>query len=799
MTTTTARQTRVDASREPGAPAPGAQLRGSLLRRYVVYLVALVTTALLVSGLVGLYFTYNESKEARLGLQREKAEAAATRIESYIAEIESQLGWVRLSLVGSTAPEQRRIEYMSLLRQVPAITEVAMLDHTGRERLRLARVGVDVVNSLADLSRTPAFTVARNGTTYVSPVYFRKESEPYMTLAVSGIGDNADITVAEVSLKHVVDIVSRIEVGRQGLAYVVDARGHLIAHPDLTQVLRKADLSALPHVRAALSTEDEGPAMMAKGIGGREALIAHASIQPLGWHVLVEQPLQEALGPLYASLQRTGVLLLAGFLLAIAFSVALARHMVTPIRAIQAGAARIAVGDLDQRIAVASGDELQALAEEFNDMARLLRESYTSLERKVHERTLELRSALDQQTATADVLRVVSSSPTEIQPVLDAVVEKAANVCSADDVVVRLTDGSLSRVAAHIGTLPVSDALRVSPRSISGRAVVERATIQVADVTSARDRAEFPESAVYGFRSVVAVPLVSEGRADGVIVMRRREDRPFTDGEVKLLETFAAQAAIALRNTQLFQEIARKSREVELANLHKSKFLANVSHELRTPLNAIIGFSEVLQARMFGELNAKQSEYIDDIYTSGTHLLSLINDILNLAKVEAGRMDLELSRFDVHAAVHGALGVVRERASRQGISLVLEPGEGVGEWVADERKFKQIMLNLLSNAVKFTRDGGRIAVRTERTSSGLQISVSDTGVGIPPQHLETIFDEFRQLAADNPRTEEGTGLGLPLTRRLLELHGGTISVQSEIGVGSIFRFTLPEHTLQAAA
>ncbi|MCW5592701.1 MAG: HAMP domain-containing histidine kinase, partial [Burkholderiales bacterium] len=237
---------------------------------------------------------------------------------------------------------------------------------------------------------------------------------------------------------------------------------------------------------------------------------------------------------------------------------------------------------------------------------------------------------------------------------------------------------------------------------------------------------------------------------------------------------------------------AERTAQLAEANRHKSEFLANMSHELRTPLNAIIGFSEALDARMFGELNDKQAEYIRDIHSSGRHLLSLINDILDLSKVEAGRMELQLSEFDATQALEAAMALVRERAARQGIRLALEPAPDLGAIRADERRLKQILLNLLSNAVKFTPPGGCVTIRARRASGALEVSVSDTGVGIAPEDHQAIFEEFRQVGGDATRKAEGTGLGLALTRRLVALHGGTIRVESEPGRGSTFTFTIPE-------
>jgi signal transduction histidine kinase len=261
--------------------------------------------------------------------------------------------------------------------------------------------------------------------------------------------------------------------------------------------------------------------------------------------------------------------------------------------------------------------------------------------------------------------------------------------------------------------------------------------------------------------------------------------------------------ALAVNLNRMSAELERLYRQIEAANQHKSEFLANMSHELRTPLNAIIGFSEVLIEKMFGELNDKQLEYLNDIHSSGHHLLTLINDILDLSKIEAGRMELELASFDLPEMLEGATMLVRERAGRHGLALALDVAEGLGEWVADERKVKQVVINLLSNAVKFTPAGGSVTLRARQVEGGtggaVEIAVIDTGVGIAADQQALVFEEFRQAAGDHLRKSEGTGLGLALAKRFVELHGGTISVESEPGKGSTFAFILPERTVEAAS
>jgi signal transduction histidine kinase len=293
-----------------------------------------------------------------------------------------------------------------------------------------------------------------------------------------------------------------------------------------------------------------------------------------------------------------------------------------------------------------------------------------------------------------------------------------------------------------------------------------------------------------GHRALLAVPLLRENQLLGAIVVNRNTTGEFEAPVIDLLKTFASQSALAIQNARLFREIEDKGRQLEAASRHKSEFLANMSHELRTPLNAIIGFSEVLAERLFGEINDKQAEYLGDILESGRHLLSLINDILDLSKIEAGRMELESSEFNLPGAIDNTLTLFRERAQRRDVRLGRAFGETVGMVRADERKVKQVLLNLLSNALKFTPDGGRIDVKAVVRAGMTEISVTDTGVGIASDDLEAVFEEFRQVGTTAKKVE-GTGLGLAISRKFIELHGGRIWVTSELGAGSTFAFTLP--------
>ena len=1130
----------------PQIPLSQVRLRGRLFRKYLLLIISLVSVALLASGGIGLYFSYQENRSALASLQHQIAVGASSRIDQYVRQITQQLSYAALPQIDAGDVELRRIEFLKLLRQAPAVTDISQIDASGREQIAVSRLGMDVIASGKDRSKEPAFLSAKAGQPWFSPVYFRKETEPYMTVGLRSGGEKGSVTVAEVNLKLIWDVVSRIKIGDKGKVYVVDRIGLLVADPDIGLVLRKTNMAGLPHVKAAVEIEvaDE-PALQSVDLNGVAVLTSVSRIEPLGWTVFVERPVSEVYARLNASILRTGFLFLAGLVISALAASALARSMVQPIRILDEGARRIGAGELDQQIVVHTNDELQGLAEQFNAMTVQLRESYAGLEHKVAQRTAEVtealeyqtaisdvlrvisesptdvapvfeaimasamrlfgvdiaavfrydgklvhlvdtrgwsaraledarrlypappnpamlsgrvilsgqaltivdtqedpaydqitahvgdwrrmmaapllkdgaavgvlvmawaqpgetprrqidllrtfadqaviaienvrlihetrealeqqtatsdilrvisesvtdtqpvfdavvqscqklfagkavalalpvggmieskayvsdhgddgvaqgaqvlkpwpldtgsgagtcilesrvvavadtregsktywrmtdlaialgydsalfvpllrfgraigcltilraakgaftqkeialaqtfadqaviamenvrlfnetNEALEQQTATAEVLQVISSSPTDVQPVFDAIAERAMTLCDARIGGVTRFDGGLVHLVAYHGvSKDASDAMQASfpmkpgQDAITARAIAAGAPVQIADVMADPDYGQKDAAQRAGFRSNLAVPMLRDGQVVGSIVVCRAEVGEFPERQVRLLQTFADQAVIAIENVRLFDEIRDKSHQLEVANQHKSEFLANMSHELRTPLNAIIGFSEVLLERMFGELNEKQDDYLKDIFTSGKHLLSLINDILDLSKIEAGRMELELAEFDAAQAMANAMTLVRERAQTHAIGLTLQADAAIGQIRADERKFKQILLNLLSNAVKFTPDGGKVGVRAALVGDNIEVAVQDTGVGISAEDQLVVFDEFKQVGRHYTNKHEGTGLGLSLTKRFVELHGGTLTLHSTPGVGSTFTFTLP--------
>jgi two-component system NtrC family sensor kinase len=620
-----------DAPGHRASAAPVKKTRRRLFIKYVALFVAVVCVALLSNGVFDVFFYYQEHKTSLIRIQREQAEAAAAKIGQFVKEIESQLGWTTQLPWSAGSIEQRRFDALRLLRQVPAITELAQLDASGKERLRVSRLAMDVVASGTDFSKEPKFTEAVARKVYYGPVYFRRESEPYMTLAIAGTRRDAGVSVAEVNLKLIWDVVSQIKVGERGHAYVVDAQGRLIAHPDISLVLRNTDMSRLAQVSAAQAAtggKASESVQESEDIGGRKVLTAYAPVAPLGWLVFVELPAAEAYAPLYAALERLALVLLAALGFAVLAGMFLAGRMVGPIQALRAGAERIGGGDLSQRIRIKTGDELEALADQFNDMAGRLQESYAGLEQKVEERT---------------------------------------------------------------------------------------------------------------------------------------------------------------------REVEEKSRQLEVASQHKSQFLASMSHELRTPLNAIIGLTEMMvtNAARFG--TEKAAEPLRRVHRAGSHLLGLINQVLDLSKIEAGKLELSPEWVNLTPLINEVVDTARPLAEQNNNRLVVKGQENLGSLTVDPMRLRQILLNLLSNACKFTKQGEVTLLARKLVNEGnwIEFSVSDTGIGMTPEQQAKLFEEFTQADSSTARQYGGTGLGLAITRKLARMMGGDVTLTSEAGKGSTFTVRLP--------
>ncbi|MCX7313268.1 MAG: ATP-binding protein [Alphaproteobacteria bacterium] len=841
------------------------------------------------------------------------------------------------------------------MRQVPAITELAQLDATGKEQLRVSRLAMDAVGVGTDFSKDPKFTEAVAKKIYYGPVYFRRESEPYMTLAMAGARRDAGVSVAEVNLKFIWDVVSQIKVGSKGQAFVIDSRGRLIAHPDISLVLRNTDLSRLEYVSAARAAEG-APAQqgveIVKDVQGREVLTAHAPILPLRLLMFVELPIGEAYAPLYDSIKRSAWLLAGGLTLAFLAGLFLARKMIIPIRMLREGAAQVGAGNLEQRISIKTGDELESLADQFNDMAGRLEESYAGLEQKVEQRTHELSESLEQQTATSEVLQVISSSPGELEPVFRAMLESATRICGAQFGMLWQSEGKNFRAVALHGLPPaLADQRQQEPvmqpdadyipmnRLARTKAVLQvedirndesyrkgfKPLVTLADVGGARtlllvpmlkedeligaienvrllnelrartddlarsvgelqalgevgqavnstldletvlttiveravqlsrteagaiyvfdaERQEFKLRTTYGmsdemiaaitdrrigtgdahigpatiqrkpiqvpdieqeppspvneinlregFRAIMIIPLLRADHIVGALVVRRKTPGEFPQSTIDLLETFADQSVVAIQNARLFSQIEEKGKQLAVASQHKSQFLANMSHELRTPLNAILGYTELILDGIYGDAPEKAQAVLKRVESNGRHLLGLINDVLDLSKIEAGQLSLTLTDYSMKDVLYNVFSAVEPLANDKKLGFKVEAQPDMPKGHGDERRLTQVVLNLVGNAIKFS-DTGAVVIKASSSNGSFTVAVQDNGPGISEADQAKIFEEFQQ--ADNSATKKkgGTGLGLSISRRIVEMHGGRLWVESEIGQGSVFQFTLP--------
>ncbi len=780
--------------------------RGRLMRDYFLVSVLLVGGGLVASGAIEIYYSFQESQQHLADVQREVATGAAIKIERFIHEIHNTLKGATRSreIAPKGLTDEFRFELEKLLLIAPAITEAVALDRDANIQVQASRLRTVLPDSKQkEAASAGAFQTAKSGKSFFGQAYFVRGSEPYMTVAVPierFAGDVIGVLQAEVNLKYIGDVVNNLKIGKAGYAYVVSKGGELLAHPDISLVLQRKNVLQLESTKVAFgqtaTTQQQQRALVTPNIQGKTVLSAAAIVPGFNWAIIIERPVVEAFEPVYASIVRTAALLLLGLGLALVASLYLARRVIRPVGVLRQGVERIGAGELSHRLELKTGDEIEVLADEFNKMTAQLEESYSNLEQKVEDRTRELTESLEQQTATSEILGVISSSPTDVQPVFDTILTDALRICEAHYGAIFRFDGEAFHHAASANVAPellaylTSSPIKPGRQSALRRVGLERQPVHIPDVL-ADPECELPEPyRKEGLRSVLAVPLLRENALIGAITIHRRDVRPFSEKQIALLRTFSDQAVIAIENVRLFNELEEKNLQLEIASKHKSQFLANVSHELRTPLNSIIGFTRMVLRRSEGKLENLQKENLQKVLISSEHLLALINELLDLAKIESGRMEAYAETFKIDDILRVATTTVEPLLKTGRVKLVTEIAPDIPPLKTDRDKLKQSVLNLLSNAAKFTEQG-EIKVAAWRDNGLLKLTVSDTGIGMKKEALQYIFDEFRQADMSSTRKYGGTGLGLAIVKKFIILMGGEIVVDSELGHGSKFTITLP--------
>jgi signal transduction histidine kinase len=770
--------------------------RGGLFGKYVASFVGLVVFVLAVNGALEMWYSYQSTKTTLARAQSDKAEAAAQRVEQFFAELERQVSWATRASASSL--DQHRTDYSLLLQQLPAIDRLIYLDGSGREQLKLTRDGTSLPGNI-DYSRDALYRNAVAERVSFGAIELRSSREPFMKIAMAHSGRNTGVTVAEINLKFLSEIVRAIPLNTGGRAYVVGPQGRMLAHSG-RDVATAGDMSNLPQV-AASREPGANPVVIGRDLDGHSVLVGSASVARMNWSIFVEQPLSEAFGPLYDLADRIIWLLALGLVVAILAGTLQARRMLVPIRALQAGASRLGASDFSQRIAVRTGDEIEELADQFNEMAAQLRESYSKLELKVDERTRDLAQSVRELKALEEIGRAVASS-LDLKAVLATIVTRAVELVHADaGAIYSYTESEQTLILAEAYGLDAGfvEAVRSihgeEARSVMGTVAAARDSILIPDLSARQDYPHRDVTLAAGFNSALVIPLVGPDEILGALVVLRKPTGEFPANTGGLMQTFAHQSVLAMHNARLFHEIEEKSHQLATANAHKSQFFANMSHELRTPLNAVLGYSELLVDGLYGSLPDKAKDVLGRIQVNGKHLLGLINDVLDFSKAEAGQLSLGLEEYSMKSLVESVIASTESLAHAKGLALQAVVDNDLPTGRGDDRRLKQVLLNIVGNAIKFS-DAGEVEIRACAADGQFKVAVRDSGPGIAPEDQARIFEEFQQVDSSSTRQKGGTGLGLAISKRIIGLHGGSISVESALGAGSTFHIVLPIRTAE---
>jgi signal transduction histidine kinase len=791
-----------------------AEQRGGIVRRYFFVFATLVGGCLITSLLVELGLRFSETRQDLETIHHQMAALAAIRIQNYVDGIAQA---IRIASAPRQLSDHRLTEgyafnLRTLIKDEPAIRDVFAISLDGQEQFRESRIAPSMPDARINHSSEPFFIAARAGKTYFGPVNFPTDSlEPRIVISVpieAFAGDVIGVLAADVNVRYVWDIVQSIHAGESGYAYVVSSTGVLVAHRDLQLVLQHKDLSDLPQVAAALAPgSGQSGTGIYRSLDGQRVLVAYQRIPSIGWTVLVERPLLEAYAPALISLARIGGILLLVCILSVGAAVRLGRRVVRPIEVLRKSARRLEAGDLNARLHLNTGDEFEELAEDFNRMAARLQEAYSGLEQKVAERTHALERSLGEVRALGETIQAVSAS-LDLQQVLQTIVVRATELSGSDAGLIYGFDESAQMFrfrAGHLLRQEFISALDAAPpnlrNSIIGRAAVTGDPQNILDVSQAGPDASFAFNALLlaeGLRSILAVPIIQDNTLIGGIVLGRRAAGGYSSQEVDLLGTFANGCAIAVQHAHLFLQVDQKNTALQLASEHKSQFLASMSHELRTPMNAILGFTDLILEGIYGDLDDRLSRPMEQLQINGQHLLRLIDDVLDLAKIEAGRLELNLEEYNVDEILEALQATARPLADAKGLAFRVSTGDKLGYCYGDSKRMFQVLINIVGNAIKFTRHGG-VDVVVSAADCEVHYAIRDSGVGIPSNDLTSIFDEFGRGDPAIAKEFAGTGLGLAIAKRFVTMHGGRIWAESELKVGSTFHVVVPRQTVDASA
>jgi len=779
---------------------------GGIRRRLLVWNLTLFGSLVLGVVLAGYLYTQKQIKEISFGLQSEIASLVAARIEAFVNQKIDRLSDAAIAIslhpIGS---KEQEILAALLLKNDRTFSEASILDLKGMEVVKISERTVYTSSERSDQSASDRFKKAIRGETYVSSVYTSDKAEPYVTIAFplkTAHREIIGVLAAEANLKFLWDVIGNIQFGVGGYAYLVDSEGHLVAHKDPSMVLRRTDLSQIHEVQEFRNNPggvDPTPTNDALGIMGKPVLSTYAPVRGFNWAVVLEEPLDSALADVkmirHFALLLVGIGLSGGAVLIIW----LANKITRPIQQLHAGVKIIRGGNLNHQVEIGTGDEIQSLADEFNRMAKELQASHATLEEKVEQRTRELAALYDVTTTVNQSL--------DLEPVLQEVIQKITGIFGFDATRILLFDPAMKE-------LHLAASFENRPELWGRVAVIQRGqgiTGKVADTGEPRIFEDTQNDPLYqqlsqsranekiGLRFLAVFPIKAKTSCVGSMVCAGQSPRRLTANETKLLTSMAGQIGVAVENGNLFTGMSDKSAALEKLNAElqeasriKSEFMAAMSHELRTPLNIIMGNIELMRDRFFGEITESQNKSLTQISHHSQVLLKLINNVLSLTKIEAGKMPVESNAIEVDEVLNNVKGYAEHIVRKGRVEVVWNVERNLPPITTDAVKLEEIFQNLIGNAYKFTPEGKiEIRARQLKDKNRLEFAVADTGIGIEEKDLGKIFEEFHQLKEAHTGNFDGFGLGLNIVKKYLDLMKGDIRVDSQPGIGTTFTFTLP--------